>query len=327
MMENGREADERAARWAVRMDAGPLRDEEQRELDAWLAEDSRHRGAFVRAQARWLDLDRFAALTGVAENAAPAPRRFDRRTLIAAGIAGIAASVGAGWLALRPEGSVYATDVGEVRRISLRDGSTLLLNTLSEVAVRFDDATREVRLARGEALFEVARDPSRPFVVQARGMTVRAVGTAFAVRMEGSQVDVTVTEGIVEVGAGSPDRKLASAPASARRISANQTATLVPGSVPAVGAIAPRTLERKLAWRAGMVAFDGESLAQAVAEVNRHNHKRIVVSDSALAAQPVVGIFRASDIEGFAATTAAALGAQVEADGDVIRLAPGGDAL
>jgi transmembrane sensor len=323
-MRSGKEADERAASWVVRLDAGPLRDEEQRELDAWLAADERNRGAFVRAQARWLDLDRYAALSsGAAESPADENPRIDRRSLIAAGIAGLAVAAGAGWMALGRGKVVYSTDIGEVRRIALRDGSTLLLNTLSEVAVSFDDASREVRLSRGEALFEVARDPSRPFVVQVGGVTVRAIGTAFAVRMEDSQIDVTVTEGVVEVAGMPAAQGDATTRAGAKRVSANQRAIVVAGSAPDVGVVAPREVERGLAWRAGMVAFDGEPLAEAIAEVNRHNHKRIVVSDGALAAQPVIGIFRATDVEGFAATTAAALGARVESGSEVIQLLPG----
>ncbi len=129
---------EQAARWAVRADAGSLQPDEQRELDAWLGADPRHRGAYIRARAQWADLDRLAALHGPASQAAPREdyRAVSRRGLLAAGVATLAA-VGGGlsWFVLRRAPASYASAIGEVRRISLEDGSTLLLNTATEVTV------------------------------------------------------------------------------------------------------------------------------------------------------------------------------------------------
>src|SRR5690606_20513701 len=103
------------------------------------------------------------------------------------------------WVTLSPGGERYASNVGEVRRIALDDGSYMLLNTDSLAVIQFSEARRDVRLEKGEALFEVAKDPQRPFVVNAGDLTVKAVGTAFVVRREDSSVEVTVTEGVVEV--------------------------------------------------------------------------------------------------------------------------------
>jgi len=319
---------ELAARWAVRADAGALGPDEQRELETWLAADSRHRGAYVRARAQWVDLDRLAALQGPAggtDGRFPAAG-LSRRQLLAAGIAAIGfLGGGLSWLIVREGQERYTSGIGEVRRIALEDGSTLLLNTASEVTVRLTKQQRGIRLVRGEALFEVAHDKSRPFIVQANDTAVRAVGTAFAVRLDAAQVDVTVTEGVVEVVdlKTMSGRGPATTPVSRfemERVAAHEHAVIARSRAPEVEPIAPAKADRQLAWREGMVSFDGETLQTAVAEINRHNRRQIVVDDPALAAMPIVGVFRATDLEGFSAAAAAALKARAIPDGDVIRL-------
>jgi transmembrane sensor len=256
-------------------------------------------------------------------------RSISRRELLAASVAVIAvASGGLSWLRLR-KGVRYLSDIGEVRRISLEDGSTVLLNTASEVMVAFSKRQRNVRLIHGEALFEVAHDKTRPFVVAADDTTIRAVGTAFAVRLDSAQVDVTVTEGVVEVANSvvKPTTGAAGSPASARnpnRVSANERVVIASARSPQISAIAPAEADRHLAWREGLVSFDGESLRAAVAEINRHNRRQIVIDDSALAEKPIVGVFRTTDLDGFSAAAAAALKARVIVEGERIRLAPSG---
>jgi transmembrane sensor len=318
---------EQASRWAVRGDSDSLTSGERREMDAWLEADPRHRGAYIRARAQWLDLDRLAALNGpsfetlsaVAPEPNPAvvlPSQRSRRQLLAAGLA--ACTVGSLSWFVWGRSERYTSGVGEVRRIVLDDGSVVSLNTGTEVVVEFSQRRRKLRLVRGEALFEVAHDTARPFVVSAGASVVRAVGTAFAVRVEARQVDVTVTEGVVEV---TPDTlSTEAAESAAQRISINQRVTLGDKHAPTVSPVLPADAERRLAWREGMVSFDGESLQNAVAEINRYNRRRIVIDDAALAAMPVVGIFRANDLESFSAAAASALKGRVVVEGDVIRL-------
>jgi transmembrane sensor len=320
---------EQAARWAVRADAGPLSPDEQQELDAWLNADPRHRGAYVRARAHWVDLDRLAAIHGPAnpETAKTGTRlNISRRELLAASVATITV-VGGGlaWIILRRGREHYTSGIGEVRRIALEDGSTLTLNTATEVTVQFSERQRTVRLIRGEALFEVAHDTARPFLVRVNDIAVRAVGTAFAVRLEAAQVDVTVTEGIVEVAEPATAIEPAEAASAAshpeaQRVTANERVIIRLAQAPQVRPIAPAEADRQLAWREGLVSFNGESLQTAVAEINRHNRRQIVIDDPALAAKPVVGIFRATDLDGFSAAAAEALKARAVRDGDVIRL-------
>jgi transmembrane sensor len=251
---------------------------------------------------------------------------MSRRQLLAASAAAVTIlGGGLSWFFLRGGRERYASGVGEVRRIALEDGSTMLLNTATAVAVRFSKQQRDIQLIRGEALFEVAHDTTRPFLVRANDIAVRAVGTAFAVRLEAGQVDVTVTEGVVEVansatasvsGASAPpDSRL-----EAKRVTANERVVIASARASEIRPISSAETDRQLAWREGMVSFDGESLASAVAEINRHNRRQIVVDDPALAAKPIVGVFRATDLDGFSAAAAAALKARAIPDGEVIRL-------
>jgi transmembrane sensor len=137
----------------------------------------------------------------------------------------------------------------------------------------------------------------------------------FGVRAGDQHVDVTVTEGVVEVAAA-PDARTN----SVRRVTANERAIVNAAQQIEVRTIRSDQAERQFAWRDGMVSFDGESLADASDEINRHNRKRIVIDDAALASRPVVGVFRAGDADGFAATVAAALGAQRVDAGEKIHL-------
>jgi transmembrane sensor len=194
------------------------------------------------------------------------------------------------------------------------------------VIVELTPQRRDIRLVQGEALFEVAHDKSRPFVVQAHETGVRAVGTAFAVRLEGTQVDVTVTEGVVEVAqlkslSAVVSRAMPAAPeGGVQRVIAHERAIIAPAGPPVVEPMAPAEAQRRLAWKDGMVSFEGEPLRMAVAEFNRHNRRQIVIDDPSLASVPVVGVFRTTDIEGFIAAAAVALNTRATVDGDLIRL-------
>jgi len=341
MTQSNPRIDPTAAEWAVRLYERALTAQEQSELDHWLNADPRHRGALLRARAAWADLDRLAALAGPPALSVPEagqhpaarqhPERVvgsgrrdkrssrlsrGRRRFVAAGLAALfLGAAGTWWLDRRDP--TYVSKLGQIRRVKLSDGSRMVLNTASEATVRFDGALREIELASGEGLFQVAKDPLRPFVVRAGFVSVRAVGTVFAVRTTGQRVDVTVTEGVVElVDNGTRGGRVI------RRVAANEQATVMETSQVQVQSMPHAEAERRLAWRDGMVDFAGEPLTAAVAEINRHNRRQIVVDDPALASRPVVGMFRANDPDNFAATVAAALGVRSVDQGDDIHLRP-----
>jgi transmembrane sensor len=316
MTQTARKIDEEAALWAVRLSAGPLSAEERRELDAWLSNGPRQHGALIRARATWLDLDRFAVLAAGAVAGRPArASRWDRRQFLAAGLTLSFLVAAGGWWAQRMHGTTFTSEVGEQRPVALDDGSNMVLNTATRADVRFDGSEREVQLLQGEVLFEVAKDRTRPFVVHAGDLTVTAIGTAFAVRRDGGRVEVIVTEGVVEVAREQP-----SSAQPIQRVVANQLAVATGSEPVAVRTLSATEAERRLAWREGMVIFDGQPLSEAVAEMNRHSRRKIVVNDPALATRPVVGIFRAKDIETFVSAATTVLDVHAVEAGEVIEL-------
>lgn len=312
--------EETAARWVMRLDGGALLDAEQRELDAWLAADTRHLGALVRAQAAWADLDRVAALAAGRAPLEPRPVawQWQRAAAIAAVTLGVIASlafVNSRYLAGRE-----STQVGEVRRLALEDGSALALNTASVLQVKFADDERRIVLRKGEASFQVAHDEQRPFVVQAGDVLVRAVGTAFSVRMRDQDVEVVVTEGVVEVR-----RDGGTARSAAERVARNQEVVVTTAKQPAaqpmaVAALNDNEVARRLAWQDGRLVFQGEELANAVAEVNRYSPLPVVIDDPALGRKSFVGVFRVGDTRAFAQAAATAFDAQVHEEDGALHL-------
>ncbi|WP_116812614.1 FecR family protein [Steroidobacter cummioxidans] len=299
-----------AARWVMRMDRGELGESEQRDLDAWLDADARHRGAFIRAQAIWSDIDRIAAL-GAGELTVTPRRRWSATYLPKA--AAIAACVIALTLASVQVSSRYlagreSTARGETRRLMLDDGSALALNTQSVVQVKFDDDQRRVVLRRGEASFQVAHDEQRPFLVQAGDVWVRAVGTAFNVRMkeQGEGVEVTVTEGVVEVTRADDSKQV-----TMRRVRHNEEILAQPRQPIEVEPLSDEVIARRLAWHEGRLIFDGERLAAAVEEVNRYSSVAVVIEDARLAEKAFIGSFQIGDARGFAQAAAVAFDARV----------------
>jgi transmembrane sensor len=326
MSQSDQGVDLQAAEWALRLHGRTLTPDEQAELDRWLAADPRHRGCLLRSRAAWSDLDRLAALAGhrpppdvvtadeVNLEHGRTQRSTTRRWFIAASVIALTLAGAGAWWSLRPT-NIYVSNVGEIRPVMLADGSSMILNTATQATVHFDETRREIELASGEGLFQVAKDPTRPFIVRAGSVSVRAVGTVFSVRTTNQRVDVTVTEGVVELIEGD-----GASAGDIRRIAANERAVVTNTRQVEVRSIPHEEAERQLAWRDGMVDFGGEPLAIAVEVINRHNHRHIVVDDAELSARPVVGLFRADDPADFAQTVAAALGAQSVVAEDAIHL-------
>jgi transmembrane sensor len=326
MTANNQKIDSVAAHWVVRQHAGALPAEEQAEFDRWLQADSRHRGAVLRARAAWQNLDRLGALA--ARRAQPVERAVEplntytrliqplakRRRFIAAGVATLVLA-GAGIWWSQQGGQVYTSDIGEIRSMSLADGSHMFLNTATEATVDLGRARRDIQLAHGEGLFEVAKDPARPFIVRSGLVTIRAIGTVFAVRAIDGRAEVTVTEGAVELVPANGSNS-----GTPRRVTANERATVRESGQVEIRSVTHAEAERRLAWREGMIEFDGESLTEAVAELNRHNRRHVLVGDPTLATRPIVGRFHANDPDDFAATVAIALGVQRTVEDDAIYL-------
>lgn len=310
MSSTNHEIDSLAADWAAKRDLGPLSPAEQAEFEAWLNADLRHLGAYGRAEAVLARLER---LNGVDMEMAEDSGVTRRRVLVAGGAAaGLAAAIG---IAFVPRGGVaqtFSTQIGQVREVVLADGSVVSLNTNSEIAVRFSDAARDISLVKGEALFNVAKNPNRPFVVAAGETRVRAVGTSFTVsRLPQKPVQVLVREGIVEVQRDD-DEPPVRATANIRAI-ASVDAPIVTVAMP------EEKLVRNLEWQYGRIALDNETLANAASEFARYSEVRIIV-DPAISGRTVTGLFASNDPVGFAKAAAAVLKLRTEVKGNAVRI-------
>lgn len=305
------EIDDLAARWVARMDSESWSDADDIELGKWCAMDARHAGALLQAQALWTAIggeetaeDAFVgAEVDIMKARRPLPSR--RWVLGGAGAALAASFVGA--LVFRNPDENYATAVGEIRRVPLADGSTAAINTDSRIAVALADTRRSVTIEKGEAWFQVAKDPKRPFVVEAGNVLVRAVGTAFSVRRREGGADVIVTEGVVEAWAKGADGQKIRVSAGERVFIADNAAVERASS----SGKAP-TAERALAWRSGKIDLAGTRVDDAIAEFNRYNTRQIVLKDSSLGAERVDGVFRTDDPVGFAQVIAGSFDAGLD---------------
>jgi transmembrane sensor len=306
--------EDEARAWVIRLDGSHADRRELQEFREWLARSPLHQEAFDRTAGAWNRLDDLGrwlnvdAATGRAGAAA-----LLRPALAATAVFLVAAFIA--WLAVPMRGAqtVYrgehATAIGEVRAVALPDGTQVQLNTGTRLAVAMDRHARLVRLGAGEAWFQVAHDPDRPFVVYANRLAVRAIGTAFSVRMDDSRVDLTVTEGRVEI-ASMQDAVPETADLQFRGF--DETSSRVPldagqhvvfnGNIELVNRWAPPEIERNLAWRDGMLIFDDDPLEQVVAEINRYAREKIIISDSEIQDLRFGGYFRVGDIDSILAT-------------------------
>lgn len=313
----GNDIDGAAAAWAVRLDGGEPSAVDRESLEHWLEEDPRHRGALVRAQAIWTDLDRVAALHGgAAAPAARAPSAHRRRVLLwALPIAAcLVMAVAASSLFMYYHGR-FASQRGQVRQLTLADGSSVALDTDSVIRVRYTPRERAVYLRSGAASFRVTHNPKWPFVVHAEDITVRAVGTSFVVSLRQKGVQVTVAEGTVEVrrlqqGASGPPHL----------VHHDHELFYEPARPPQLAALQPAELDRKLAWRRGLLIFDGENLGEAAALVNRYASVPVFVDDEKLRQHAFVGVFRIGESKAFADSAAAAYDARVVEEGGAYHL-------
>ena len=309
-----------AARWAVRRDRG-LSAAESIDYELWLAADPRHAAAMQRTSAAWSLLDRIPESAAAPILAAATRRRsFWRRTVTFGSLAAAAALAVGLFVWSRPlpaDPTLSAPALSATttpRLVTLSDGTVVQLNTGGAVVEEFTADTRHVTLTRGEAHFAVAKNPARPFIVQAGALQVRAVGTAFNIHLQSAAVDVIVTEGRVQLTTGTPD-----APA----LNAGERATLrraAAGPTLVVARIDAAAITQTLAWREPLMRLGGATLAELAAEFERATGRRLVLADPALADLRFGGRFRADDIDGFTHLLASTLDLDVErtADGAIV---------
>lgn len=327
------ETEREASRWLAQRESGRWTAREEAQLRAWLQESTAHRIAFLRLQEAWSEAARLRALgAGIPSGhvpergnwheygAAPAGdgvmppfppdlrgihmtyhRPDDGRggwrrgiaamlVLAAVGVAGVL-----GWQAGGRHHALFASSLGQVESVALADGTRVTLSSDSRIEVTMKRRRRSVRLLQGEAIFTVAHDPARPFVVALDATRITAVGTRFSVRRAGPDARVVVTEGRVRFERDADGNGIAP---PVTLLSAGHVA-FADGAGVRIESMTPAEAERLLEWRSGYLGFDDTSLANAAAEFNRFNLRKLELADARVADLRIGGNFRWDNLEGF----------------------------
>lgn len=327
-MASSADIEERAARWLTQRDSGEWTGADERALQSWLDMSVAHEVAFIRLEAVWNTADRLQAFgSGVKFGdvpppdtwhlppVSPAPARLEkqknaRRIAIAASM--VVALACAGLWYLQTRGTTYRTAVGGFSSVPLQDGSRVTLNTDSKIQLDINKRERAVRLERGEAYFEAAPDPQRPFVVKAGSRRITAVGTQFSVRRVGDDdVEVVVTEGRVRVEDDSSAKPVL--------LDAGGIARAGSGGL-RVATQAISQVNDALSWRTGFVVFRDAPLSQAAAEFNRYNTRKLLIQDATIASIPVSGRFRTDNVDAFVRLVQSGFPVQAHASSETILL-------
>lgn len=303
-----------AQEWLIRIDGDePLSLSERESLREWMNRSALHKEELIRITQFWNQANVLTELAVPLERLAQErnSRRMRRAAPIALAASTLLASFILVWSGLQrlkgADNGTYATAIGGQKTISLSDGSSIRLNTDSRVQVMYRDRSRSIRLLRGEALFSVMPNPNKPFEVYAADSVVRAVGTVFAVHLDRSKIDVTVTKGAVDVAETvSLPAEVSRAPIESvlavrnlARVKAGE-ATHFSGGIDhiEVHQLAEPELQRRMAWQVGYLAFSGEPLSEVVEQVNRYSTVQLEVEDPKLASIPIGGRFRIGDLDG-----------------------------
>ena len=331
-----------AAEWVARLDADTGSQDLYAQFESWKALSHHHREAAGRLTGLWTELNLLSQLSPPVIATVPSPRRVRtgrgqagrpvqafaaNRVMLRASLAAclvLMAGLGMwGIWANTPRIEVYDTAVGGQRTVNLSDGSSVQLNTNSRVEVRYSSQARDLRLVKGEAFFEVAPNKARPFSVYARDGVVRAVGTAFVVRLQPKGLEVTVTKGTIELASltgANRSATLNKARAMPRHVlttvtaekGTTESAVLAPSHQVEKLDLAAPEVTRKLAWRQGMLVFTGESLPSVVADVSRYTDVQIEIADPGLNNLKVGGYFKVGEVEPMLEALEGSFGVRVE---------------
>lgn len=331
-----------AAEWLARRDRG-FTPEEQDDYLEWLRGDASRPRTVARLEKAWADLD---LLSEWRPEHASAPNpdllargRRGRFAWLVCGAALAAAAIALAFVVVAPNrsGSSHAplaVVAREYQQRVLEDGSVIDLRSGAAVEVDYTAGERRVRLVRGEALFTVAKNRTRPFIVRAGTVDVRAIGTAFNIRLNQDVVEVLVTEGQVEVD------EAKSAPFTAvtheegpQRSGLEEASPLVAaghravipiapasGQPPVVAAISADEIERSLAWQPKRLEFTETPLGEVVDSFNRCNERRLRLGDPSLAGLRIGGNFRSDNLDAFVRLLTASFGIEADYDRDEIVL-------
>lgn len=311
-----------ASKWLARLDNNPTA-ADRNSLQAWMSADTENQQVLLEMARLWDKMAVLSRLSDLFPNRAPEASGVPGFLLATAATIVVAVTAGV-WLIVANEvdsapespvaeispvsDTVHATSIGEQSTVDLPDGTQVVLNTSSRIAVRYSDAHRMLVLERGEIHVEVAEDRTRPMSVVVGNNIVRAVSTAFSLEFTGDQrIELVVTKGDVMVGAH--DSALVDGPAGAAAVLAPDAVTVAAGESIILGtsdreivAISPEEIEVRLSWRNGNLIFAGEPLEEAVREIGRYTTVEFVILDDAIKSVQIAGEFKAGDVDGLLAT-------------------------
>jgi len=329
---------EQAAEWVLRLDRGLSPDEQDAFFD-WLGADPENGLELARYRSDWKRLDKLAEwLPEHADRpnpdllAPPQPRR--KRALWALAPLPVAAAAALAFLffsspAERPSaGPAFAEATTALKRLpeghrQLEDGSLVQLKEDAAMESRFTASERRVVLERGEAFFMVAKDPDRPFVVEARGAAVSAIGTSFNVRLGDDALEVLVASGRVKVA---PPIQLGRSDNSGPEVGEEppllqlRQRAVIPLDRDLepirIDTLTSSEIKRVLAWQHCLLEFDNAPLSEVVEEFNRRNPEKIEIADAELAAARISGAFRSDNLDAFMRLVETGFGAVAERRGE-----------
>ena len=293
-------AERQASNWIVRMKAHDVTDRDRRAFEQWRAAAPEHAEAYAKLERTWAvvaSLDHLKGSAGVGAERSARPPRF-----VKAAIAVTGALMAAGvimWVALPtpPSGEHYAPRPAEIRTIALTDGSSLVLSAGAEATVLLTGDERRIDLVSGSALFDVTHDAERPFIVHTPKGDISVLGTSFVIRVSADRVTTTVLRGSVRGAA--PRIRVLGLVATRETVTAGANEEITFADAHAeVTPISVEAIPRRLAWREGMLAFDGETLSEAIAEVSQQTGWQFELADAELGQMRVGGYVRA-DAEAF----------------------------
>ncbi len=295
-------AHRQAGEWLARLHADDRTPDDEAAFRQWLDGDPSRGAAFERASAIWDAVGGLRAQPPVTEPDAP---RLSRRMVLAGGSA--LAVVGASTLGWREAyAGVYRTGIGEQRRLTLDDGSRVMLDTDTRIRFRAGSDARTLSLSAGRVDLDIASDP-RPFLIELGARRIAAQTGRLDMRRDGDAMALTAIRG------------------NARIDAAGAPVALSTGDRIAMGAGRPDRIDRPeiddlIAWQSGRLAFRDDTLTDAVAEMNRYTTRPLVIADPRAAQLRVSGVYRVGDPEAFARSLALLLPVRVAADSAAIRI-------
>jgi len=319
VLPSAKDSEQVAADWVARLDRDGLLSactdvdalcQDEEDFALWLNAEMAHRVAFLRALSAWSRAERLSVL----RSNQPALRQsFVRRPAVQ--ILAAAACVAIAILVVMPFGLFggepaapqplhYQTARGEMKTLTLEDGSVLTLNTDTSVDVMFSDDERQVALIEGEVFFDVAKAPERPFLIDAGEGQVRVLGTSFGIERRQGIVEVAVSEGTVWVG------NSAQADASESILTPGMIGYVSENGV-MVETSGVEAIDQRLLWREGRLRFDDTPLRDVAAEFNRYNTIQLAITDEATGDIEIGGTFRLDNVEAFARLANEGLGLEV----------------